>query len=177
VAVVCHHVISLDGYVAGPDDSMEWTMEHGSATALAAETGARIGAVVAGRRWHDLAIEYWNGVEGIYGGEFEGTVFVLTHRPPAEGERRVVYVSGGIEEAISRAAEAAGGKDVGVFGGELTRQCLAAGLLDEIVLHQVPALLGGGVPLFGDGTGQVELERVSVAEAEEITDLRFRVRR
>ena len=67
---------------------------------------------------------------------------------------------------------------VGIFGGSLTRQCLDAGLLDEIVLHVAPVLLGSGVRLFGDeGAEQVELERVSVGEADQLTDLRFRVRR
>jgi dihydrofolate reductase len=68
------------------------------------------------------------------------------------------------------------GFTTGIFGASLSRQCLQAGLLDEIVLHVAPVLLGGGVRLFGDdGTGQIELERVSLGEAEQLTDLRFRV--
>jgi dihydrofolate reductase len=65
---------------------------------------------------------------------------------------------------------------VGLFGASVSQQCLRAGLLDEIVLHVVPVLLGDGVRLFGDGSDErVELERVSVGEAEQLTDLRFRV--
>lgn len=178
MATICHHTISLDGFVAGPDDSMDWAFAYGEPTSLGDETMTRIGAIVAGRRWHQLAKERWDGVDGIYGGQWDGRVFVLTHRPADEDDGRISFVSGGIEEAVGTAQESAGDKDVGIFGGSLTRQCLDAGLLDEIVLHVAPVLLGSGVRLFGDeGAEQVELERVSVGEADQLTDLRFRVRR
>ena len=81
-----------------------------------------------------------------------------------------------IENAVAAAQAAAGDRDVGIFGGSLSRQCLGAGLLDEIVLHVAPVLLGGGVALFAaEGAGRIELERVSVGESEQLTDLRFRV--
>jgi riboflavin biosynthesis pyrimidine reductase len=65
---------------------------------------------------------------------------------------------------------------VGIFGASLSRQCLEAGLLDEIVIHLAPVLLGGGVALYGPGGDpRVELEPISVGEAEQLTDLRFRV--
>ncbi|MBV9897142.1 MAG: dihydrofolate reductase family protein [Chloroflexi bacterium] len=175
-SIISHHTISLDGFVAGPDDAMEWVGEYGPATSLAQTTMNRIGAVVAGRRWHELAKDRWRGVEGIYGGKFTGEVFVLTHRPPAEQQSRVHFVSGGLQNAISRAKEAADGKDIAIFGGSLTRQCIEQGLLDEIILHIAPVLLGSGVSLFGD-TPRVELERVCVGVAERITDVRLRVRR
>ena len=86
------------------------------------------------------------------------------------------FTSDGIENAVATAQAAAGDGDVGIFGGALTRQCLQAGLLDEIVLHVAPVLLGGGIRLFGDeGSGRIELERMSVGEAEQLTDLQFRV--
>jgi len=176
MSLVSHHTISLDGYVAGRDDEVEWSFEYGSATSLATETMERIGAIVAGRRWYELARERWNGVDGIYGGAFDGEVFVLTHDPPAEpADARVRFASNGIEAAVAEASQAAAGKDVGVFGGSLTQQCLRAGLLDEIVLHVVPVLLGEGVPLFDQLGKRVELSRISVAAAEQLTDLRFRV--
>ena len=178
MSLVSHHTISLDGYVAGPDDEVEWSFEYGSATSLAEETMVRIGAIVAGRRWYELALERWNGVDGIYGGSFDGRVFVVTHHPPEEsGGARITFVSSGVEDAVAEAARTAAGKDVGVFGGSLTQQCLRAGLLDEIVLHVVPVLLGGGVRLFDEIGARVELSRVSVAAAEQVTDLRFRVLR
>jgi dihydrofolate reductase len=177
-ATICHHTISLDGFVAGPDDSMDWAFAYGEPTSVGDETMTRLGAIVAGRRWHQL-----EGALGrrrrIYGGHWDGRVFVLTHRPDGDpGDPRRSFVSEGIERAVATAQEAAGERDVGIFGGSLTQQCLDAGLLHEIVLHIAPVLLGSGVRLFGDGGAeQVELERVSVGEADQLTDLHFRVRR
>jgi dihydrofolate reductase len=177
MSTICHHTISLDGFIAGPDDSMDWAFAYGEPTSLADDTMHRIGAILAGRRWFELARERWEGVDGIYGGAYEGRVFVLTHRPPAESEDpRISFVSDGIEEAVASAQTASGEKDVGIFGSSLSRQCLRAGLLDEIVIHVAPVLLGGGVRLFSDaGDGRIELERISLGEAEQLTDLRFRV--
>jgi dihydrofolate reductase len=178
MGAISHHTISLDGFIAGPDDSMDWAFAYGEPTSLGEETMRRIGAIVAGRRWYELAMERWDGVDGIYHGEWDGNVFVLTHRPGEDADPRISFVSGGIEEAVGAAQESAGDKDVGIFGGSLTRQCLDAGLLDEVVLHLAPVLLGSGVRLFGArGGGQIELERVSVGEADRLTDLRFRIRR
>jgi dihydrofolate reductase len=177
MGTICHHMISLDGFVAGPDDSMDWAFGYGKATALADDTMRRFGAILAGRRWYDLATERWDGVDGLYGGAYQGEVFVLTHRPPGEGaDPRISFVSATIEDAVATTQAAAGDRDVGIFGGSLTQQCLRAGLLDEIVLHVAPLLLGGGVRLFGaEGDERTELERISVGEAEQLTDLRFRV--
>jgi dihydrofolate reductase len=177
MSTISHHTISLDGFIAGPDDSMEWVFAFGEPTSLGEDTMRRIGAIVAGRRWYELAKERWDGVDGIYGGEWDGQVFVLTHRSVEEDDSRISFVSGGIKEAVGAAQESAGDKHVGIFGGSLTRQCLDAGVLDEIVLHVAPVLLGSGVRLFGDeGAGQAELARVSVGEADQLTDLHFRIR-
>jgi dihydrofolate reductase len=177
VSAICHHTISLDGFITGPDDSMDWAFDYGEATSRAGETMERIGAILAGRRWYDLAVERWAGVDGIYGGNFKGQVFVLTNRPPEESaDERITFVSEGLREAVETAQASAGDQDVGIFGSALSRQCLEAGLLDEIVLHVAPVLLGDGVRLFGDEGGErVELERVYLGEAERLTDLRFRV--
>jgi dihydrofolate reductase len=178
LSTISHHTISLDGFVAGPGDSIDWAFAFGEPTSLGEETMRRIGAIVAGRRWYELAKERWNGVDGVYGGQWDGQVFVLTHRKADEGEARITFALGGLEEAVGAANESAGGKDVGIFGGSLTRQCLDAGLLDEIVLHVAPVLLGSGVRLFGESEAErIDLERVSVGEADQLTDLRFRIRR
>lgn len=179
MAVISHHTISLDGFVAGPGDSMDWAFRYGGATSLADETMRRIGAILAGRRWYELALERWNGVDGIYGGSYEGPVYVLTHRPPAEpADPRITFVSDGVTAAVAEAQASSGDKDVGIFGGSLTQQCLAASLVDEIVLHVAPVLLGSGVRLFADGGAPtVELERLAVAAGDQLTDLRFRVQR
>jgi len=177
-ATISHHTISLDGFIAGPDDAMDWAFAFGEPTSLGDETMRRIGAIVAGRRWYELAKERWDGVDGIYGGAWDGQVFVLTHRPAEADDPRISFVSGGIDEAVGAAQASAGENAVGIFGGSLTRQCLDADLLDEIVLHIAPILLGSGVRLFGDERAeQVDLERVTVGEADQLTDLRFRVRR
>jgi dihydrofolate reductase len=77
---------------------------------------------------------------------------------------------------VATAQAAAGGKDVGIFGASLSRQCLQAGLLDEIVIHLAPVLLGDGIRLFGgEGDRRVNLERISLGEADQLTDLRLRV--
>ncbi len=112
---------------------------------------------------------------------FHMPVFVLTHRPKdtltKEGGTTFTFVTGGIESALSRAKAAAGEKDVSLAGGaNLIQQYLSAGLLDEIQIHLVPVLLGGGVRLFDHpGTGQIELERTRVIESPGVTHLRFRV--
>ena len=177
MGTICHHTMSLDGFIAGPDDSMDWAFAYGETTSLANETMKRIGAILAGRRWYQLATERWNGVGGIYGGAYDGRVFVLTHRPPDKSEDpRISFVSDGIEEAVATAQTAAGDRDVGIFGASLSQQCLQAGLLDEIVIHLAPVLLGGGVELFSGGDGKrIDLERISLGKGEQLTDLRFRV--
>jgi dihydrofolate reductase len=178
MGTISHHTISLDGFIAGPDDSMDWVFAFGEPTSLGEKTMRRIGAIVAGRRWYELAKERWDGVDGIYGGEWDGQVFVLTHRPADEDDTRISFVSSGLEEAVGAAQESAGDKEVGIFGGSLTRQCLKVELLDEVVLHVAPVLLGSGVRLFGGSRAEeIELERVSVGEAAQLTDLHYRVRR
>jgi dihydrofolate reductase len=176
MSVISHHTTSLDGFIAGRDDWMGWVLDYEEESRLLTETMARIGAVIAGRRWHDLAAERWDGVDGIYGGNWEGPVFVITHHPPEDADPRITFVSDGIEQAVAAAQSAAEGKDVDVFGASLTRQCLQAGLLDEVIVHVAPILLGGGIRLFGDESDQpVRLERVTLGEGTRTTDLRFRV--
>jgi dihydrofolate reductase len=174
VSVICHRTMSLDGFIAGRDDSMDWVFKHGEPTAMVTETMNRTGAILAGRRWYELARERWNGVDGIYDGAWKGPVFVLTHRPPEDGDPRITFLSDGIEQAVATAAAAAKGNDLEIFGASLTRQCLEAGLLEEIIVHIAPVLLGEGVQLYG-GDQQVELERIALGEAESLTDLHLRV--
>jgi dihydrofolate reductase len=88
------------------------------------------------------------------------------------------FVSTGIEDAVKKATELANGKVVGVNGGEIARQCLAAGLLDEVWIDLVPVLLGGGTRLFPEVPGAPALlDLVSVLEDIGVTHLRYRVRR
>jgi dihydrofolate reductase len=167
--IMWHITMSVDGFIAGPDDSMDWAFRGEAPSELGNEVRDGTGAILGGRRWWDVAKAKFNGVRGIYGGEWTGPVFVLTHRPEDEPDE-VTFLSGALEQAVATAREAAGGKDVQIFGASLAQQCLAAGLLDEIVIHLAPVLLGEGVRLYGPpgATRPVELEGSMV-------DMRFAV--
>ncbi|HEX2233375.1 MAG TPA: dihydrofolate reductase family protein [Thermoleophilaceae bacterium] len=177
--VLWHITMSVDGYIAGRDHEMDWMGNYELDSPLGVEVMRRTGAILAGRRWHDLAIERWDGRHGIYGGNWTGPVFVITHDPPADPpDPEITFLSDGIEPAVATAREAAGGRGVGILGANTAQQAVAAGLVDEIVIHVVPLLLGGGVRLFeGAEVDRVRLERVQVGQSGDSTDLRFRVLR
>ena len=176
--VIWHTMMSLDGFITGPDDTMDWAFAHGGASALADDTRDATGAILAGRRWYDVASERYDGVDGIYGGRWDGPVFVLTHRPQElAGDATVTAAPGPLEEALETAREAAGDLAVGIFGADVARQTIELGALDEIVVHIAPVMLGDGVRLWGDGAPKVELERLHPPVGEQVTDLRFRVLR
>jgi dihydrofolate reductase len=132
-----------------------------------------LGAIVSGRRMLDVA--------GAWGGKhpLNVPVVVLTHRVPQEWVKEgspFTFVTDGIHSAIAKAQQIAGDKSVGVGGADVARQCLKAGLLDEIAIDLVPVLLGGGVRLFEHlGIEPIELEIGSVIQAPGVTHLRYRV--
>jgi dihydrofolate reductase len=183
--------MSLDGFIAGRDDSMDWVVAQWSnggdntrdievqRSAVADEVLQRAGAILGGRRWYDVAVRKFEGYDGIYGGQWTGPVFVLTHQPPgANHHHAITFLAGDLSDAVATATAAAAGKDVIVFGANLAVQCLRAGLLDEIVIHLVPVLLGSGVRLIDTpDLAAVALERTLVATSGPVTDLRFAVRR
>jgi dihydrofolate reductase len=187
--VIWHITMSLDGFIAGPDDSMDWVVgewsDDGTNTrdievdrsTMADEVLHSAGAILGGRRWYDVAERLYDGVDGIYGGQWQGPVFVLTHRPPNDtADDRVTFVSTSLADAVATARAAANGKNVVIFGANLAQQCLGEGLLDEIVIHLAPVLLGDGVRLFGGSDSKfVALRRTTLAESGQITDLRFSV--
>ena len=110
---------------------------------------------------------------------FHKPVFVLTHHerePLTLSDTTFTFVTDGIESALAQAREAAGGKDVFLGGGaDIINQYLAAGLVDEIELHVVPILLGGGERLF-DGVGpDLKLEQLRAVEAPGVAHLKYRV--
>ncbi len=170
-------MMSLDGFIAGPDDAMDWAFRHAGASAMADQVKRSTGSILAGRRWHDVAMAKYDGRAGIYGGNWEGPVFVLTHEPPDDPpDAEIIFVSDGIEDAVAKACAAAGSKNVEIFGADTARQCLEANLLDELVVHIAPVLLGDGVRFFGrPGADPVELERIELDGPGQITDIRFRV--
>jgi dihydrofolate reductase len=190
VSVIWHITMSLDGFIAGPDDSMDWLVAEWSddgrdtrdvqveRSTVANDVLASAGAILGGRRWYDVATRRYHGVAGIYGGKWTGPVFVITHRPPDDDDPSVTFISDGIEHAVAAANAAAAGKNVIAFGANVARQCLRAGLLDEIVVHLAPVLLGDGVRMFEAGDMKpVGLTRTTLAASGQIVDLRFDVRR
>ncbi|WP_445148011.1 dihydrofolate reductase family protein [Baekduia sp. Peel2402] len=189
----------MSGWMQGPEapgffrvtrwvvDAMAWRERQGFAggertinSQILEETFAAAGAYVMGRRMFDAGEAPW-GEEP----PFNAPVFVVTHRSREVLERRggtsFTFVTEGVERAIELARAAARGKDVAVAGGgELLRQVLSAGLLDELELHIAPVLLGDGQRLFdpslGLGTDDgIELVPTRVVEAPEVTHVRYAV--
>lgn len=207
-----HISTSLDGYVAGPNESMEeplgvggealhdWTVvlkawrelqgmeggEENVSDALVREETANVGAEIMGRGkfgpptrgpWGDEPWRGWWGEDP----PFHKPVFVLTHHerePLTLSDTTFTFVTDGIHAALERAREAAGDRDVFIGGGaETINQYLAAGLVDELELHVVPMILGGGRRLF-EGVGpDLKLELLRVVEAPGVTHLKYRVPR
>jgi dihydrofolate reductase len=159
--------------------------ERGPDDEVLAEMFAATGATVMGRGMFSAGDGPWDDdpkADGWWGDEppFHHPVFILTHheREPVQkqGGTTFTFVTDGIEAAVEQARASAGDKDVGLGGGaSVAQQSLKAGLLDELQLHLVPVLLGGGVPLFADLGEQVELECTRVIESPAVTHLRYRV--
>ena len=177
--VVAGATMSLDGYMAGPGHTMDWVFEYSSP----AEYGDVIeatGAMLAGRNTYDVGQRDAGKPSGdAYGGAWSGPVFVLTHRPPGVPPGGgPTFLSGDIAEAVATARAAAGGRNLEVLGANVVAQCLARGLIDEILVHVAPTLLGGGVRFFGDGgPGRIKLELVNEKRRGQVTSLRYRVLR
>lgn len=175
-----HTMMSLDGFIAGPDDEMQWVFGVDSGDGgIVAEVVAATGALLVGRRTQDVEDRLQ---PGFYGGAFRGPFFVLRHGPPAEPPvvKGVTgtFLDTTIEEAMRIAREAARGLDVGVLGADIARQCLEAELLDEVLIHVAPVLLGDGVRLFQRPAGApVKLIPVSSSTEGETTVLRFALAR
>jgi dihydrofolate reductase len=178
MTVVWHVAMSLDGFTAGPDHDMSWTegAEYDTSDPVAAEVAAATGAILAGRRWYDVATALGGAVAGIYGGAWSGPVLVLTHEPEQLAGDPSVQAVTDLEPALAQAEALAGRRAVGIFGSDVARQVLALGRVDEIVVHVIPVLLGGGVRLLDDpAAGPRHLERTHLAAHGGLTDMRFRV--
>ena len=201
----CHISISLDGFVAGPNQSEEsplgeggerlhdwvvplaaWRESHdkqggevNASTRIVEEARENIGAAVMGRNmFGPIGGGAWDeGWTGWWGDNppYHYPVFIVTHHPrdpvEMEGGTTFHFVTDGIESALEQAREAAGGKDVGLWGGgNIGGQYLAAGLLDVLELHVVPVVLGDGARLFDNlQDADVQLEQVRAVEAPGVT--------
>ncbi len=200
--VVFHMSVSLDGFVAGPNDGpgnglgeggealFKWYFSGNTEISVSSGTPllkvspqsanvlkeaiAAQGAGVWGRRTFDIA-RAWGGHPPI------SPSFVVTHTPPQEWVKKgspFIFVTDGVESAISQAKKVAGNKDVVVSTASVFQQCLNAGLMDEIHISLVPVLLGNGVRLFDHlRIEPIELQITRVIEAPGVTHLSFRVPR
>lgn len=201
MTVTADLAISLDGCIAGTDVTVdnpggngaeplfEWIHNLASWRERQGMTGGEenrdselmrewfdaTGAVVMGRMMYDTGEEFWGDNP-----PFRTPVFVLTHRPRTtlvkEGGTTFTFVTDGIHSALNQAKAAAGGRNVDIAGGASTvRQYLAEGLVDELQLHVVPALLGEGLRLFeGLGTGRQRIEPVRVVDTPLAAHLKYR---
>ena len=193
-ASVLYMSMSVDGYIAGPNDEPanpggdglmrqhDWygygaqgTMVRppaGPAGQLVEEANAT-GAVLAGRRTVEQ-VDHW-------GGDSHGVpIFVPSHRPPCPSVANyplVTYVADGIASAMAQAKAAAGDRNVSVLGGYTAMRALEAGVLDELQIHQIPVLFGRGRRLFEVLPSRVELDVVQVIDTPQATHVRYRVRR
>jgi dihydrofolate reductase len=184
--------MSLDGFVARPDDSVDplFAWYNGGSVAIPfpggmtvnvtpesaehiREVHLRTGAIVTGRRLFDYT--------GGWGGRhpLDVPVFVITHTAPADWPHRdapFTFVTDGVASAIAQARAAAGERNVGVAGPNVAQQALRAGLLDEVSIDLVPVLLGAGIRFFDRlGPDPIALERTRTIDAPGVTHLRFRV--
>ena len=202
--------VSLDGYVAGPNETLEeplgengerlhdWAIElrswrelqgmeggeENASSAVIAEDNANVGAEIMGRGkfgppgrgpWGEDPWRGWWGEDP----PFHKPVFVLTRHPReplALSDTTFTFVTDGIQAAHALAREAAGEKDILIGGGAKTiNQFLGAGLVDQLDLHVVPIVLGGGARLF-EGVGPaVRLELARVIDAPGVTHVRYHV--
>jgi dihydrofolate reductase len=184
--------MSLDGFIAHRDDTIDglfgfyedgpvevesfgghvFRMSEPSASVFR-EALAAVGAFLVGRRLYDIT-NGWNAKPPA-----EAPMVVVTHEPPEDWPRGgvpITFVSSGIEDAVAEAKRLAGARVVSVAGADVARQCLAAGLLDEIVVSLVPVILGGGKPWFaGTENAPWRLSDPEVVEAPGVTHLRYRV--
>jgi len=180
--------MSLDGYIAGPNDGPdnpggdgfmrlhEWFGDFSRPVGAVGEMWDEWnppGAIVAGRRTVEQ-VDHW-------GGDNQGVpIFVPSHRPPSPSVANyplVKYVLDGIESTMSQAKAVAGNRIVLVHGAYTAQRALEAGVLDELQIHQIPVLYGSGRRMFEVLPSRVELEIVRVIDTPDATHIRYRVRR
>lgn len=170
--VVVNRVMSLDGFIAGPGDAMDWFGDLVTAEAFG-EVMTATGAMLIGRRTYEVS-KGMADQETPYEG---GALFVLTHEPPDEPDPAVTFLTCGLQEAVATARSAAGGKNLEILGADVAAQCLQHGLVDEILVYVAPVLLGDGVRFSPPSLDRVDLEPISNTQVGAVTILRFNVRK
>ena len=181
---VLYMSMSLDGYIAGPNDRPDnpggdgfsrlhdW-MDASEIATKSLDEYLATGAVLAGRNTVEQVDHY-------KGNHHDVPIVVVSHRPPPPSVANyplVTYVTDGIVSAMTQAKTFAGDRDVLVHGAYTAQQALEAGVLDQLQIHQIPVLFGQGLRLFDVLPSRVELEIVRVIDTPEATHIRYRVRR
>jgi dihydrofolate reductase len=169
--VLWHFTMSLDGFVAGPNHAMDWMTGFTSRPGVLEEYVETTGAVLGGRNGWDQ----YPHAGAVYGGAWNGPIFVLTHHPEdAQPANDVTFLSCDVAEAVRIGLEAAAGKNLEVFSPTIGRQLLDCGLIDEIDLHVAPVLLGDGIRLYDNpGSTPVRLELLNGASPLVAVNLRY----
>jgi dihydrofolate reductase len=192
--VISAHAVSVDGYITGRDPGpgrglgdgtmlFDWYFDGDTpsqvfdgfklsepSARLFDALAARVGAIVAGRTTYEHSSHFGGGSP-----HPTAPLIVLSHRPVPEISERQTLVTTGIADAIAAAREAAGDKDVGLMGGGVLTSALEADLVDEVILHQVPVLLGGGHSFFRALSEQVHLRLLEAIPAPGVTHLHYEV--
>jgi dihydrofolate reductase len=186
--VICDMSMSLDGYVTGPNDSRENPFGDGAGMlhdwifdaatdedrALLQETLDGAGAIVMGRTSFDK--NEGDGGWGDGGPLGDIPCFVVTHHEPTTSHPPIyTFVTDGVASAIEQAKEVAGDKTVGLHGATVMQQALPLGVVDELRVHVIPVLLGGGTPLFATLDSAIRLERTLALATPAATHLEFRI--
>lgn len=169
--------MSLDGFIAGPGGDMSWLTEYIGPNPTVDEVIDKIGALLVGNRTFggDDPHKGTTSEGKPFGGGWTGPQFVLTHHAPDTPVEGVTFV-GDLGRAVAAAKAAAGEQYVNVLGADVARQCLDAGVLDEILVFIAPVLLGDGVRMFSHpGGNNVKLEHLSLTHASQATNIWFRV--
>ena len=174
--VVVNRSMSLDGFIAGPGDTMEWVFDFVAPDEFP-EIAAATGAMLVGRRTYEVGKRMAAENPRDAGYPFSGPVFVLTHEPPEPPDPEVTFLTGSIGEAVATALDAAGGKNLEILGTDVATQCLQQGLVDEILVYVIPVLLGDGIRFSSPGLTRIDLEPLDSTRSGNVTILRFRVRK
>ena len=171
--------MSLDGFIAGADGDMSWLADYLAPNPTVDDLVGQIGALLVGNRTYrgDDPYKDTRSEGQAFGGAWSGPQFVLTHHPPNESVQDTTFVTD-LATAVDLARRAAGDKYVNVLGADVARQCLDAGVLDEILVCIVPVMLGEGVRLFErKGAKPVRLEPIGVTSTDVVVNVWMRVTR